>query len=241
MEEIPLSRTYLESLATGDLIKIADNLGIDITDNPDRVFIIEELLDSASGDEAGASHEKEMTDSGAMESVPLPKNYNIAFIEVMIRDPFWAFVFWEIKASDAEQFEKADDFSGYYLKISPLGNSDNFSQTDGAFTIPVKGADTAWYLGLAPVVGEENPLTDQCQYKVEFCASLAGAETVLAVSNPVRLPGTPVLPPGAGKQEPSGVWGNQLARLSGYADFHMLQRNERPLRTKKDGPASSNE
>ena len=120
MEEIPLTRAYLESLATGDLIKMADNLGLDIPDNPDRAIVIEELLDNSSKDGQLASREQEITDLVLTEAVPLSKQYNISFIEVMIRDPLWAFVFWEIKVSDEEQFEKANDFNGYYLKISPL-------------------------------------------------------------------------------------------------------------------------
>jgi hypothetical protein len=230
MEEIPLTRTYLESLATGDLIKMADDLGLDILDNPDRVFVIEELLETYSRDR-NDSQEQETADSLITETVPLSKHYNISFIEVMIRDPLWAFVFWEIKASDEEQFGKAQDFNGYYLKISPFENPDNLSQcknngqkTDGVFTIPVKSEDSARYLSLTNTTGDETSWAEQCQYKVEFCANIGDAETVLAVSNPVRLPGQSVLP-----------MDNQLARMSGYGDFQILRRSERLHRAK--GPA----
>jgi len=234
MEEIPFTRTYLESLATGDLIKMADDLGLDIPDNPDRVLVIEELLETSSRDGDAASNEQEITDPVITEAAPLSKQYNISVIEVMIRDPLWAFVFWEVKASDEEQYGKAQDFNGYYLKISPLeshksGGQMSCGQTsEGVFTIPVKSEDTARYLGLTNTAGDGISWVEQCQYKVEFCADIGGLETVLAVSNPVKLPGQPVLP-----------WDNQRARLLGYGDFHILRRSERLLRTK--GPACSNE
>ncbi|MDR0496312.1 MAG: DUF4912 domain-containing protein [Treponema sp.] len=244
MEDIPLTRAYLESLATGDLIKLADDLGIDLPDNSDRGLIIEELLETASHDDGSSSHEpgsvsaeipnqrsanqaQEITDSVIVESAPLPRHYNISYIEVMIRDPFWAFVFWEIKASDIEQLEKAQDFNGYFLKVSSLEKANTPPQTDGIFTVPVKAEDTAWYLGLSSIEGEER--AEQCQYKVELCASLGGVETVLVVSNPIKLPGQPVFPVDASRNAGE----NQLARLSGFGDFHIPRRNERPLRTKK--------
>jgi len=234
MEGIPLSRAYLESLATGDLVKMADNLGLDIADNPDRTFIIRELLDASSrdGDRSADTSEQELTDPVLVEAAPLSRHYNISFIEVMIRDPFWAFVFWENRASDEEQIEKAADFGGYYLKISPLEGTKDPSG-EGIFTIPVKKEDTARYLGLTNTTGggqtSDGPsLTEQCQYKIELCASAGDVETVLAASNPVRLPGQPVLPAD-----------NQLARLSGFWDFQVVKRSERALRVK--GPVNSNE
>ena len=262
MEGIPFTRAHLESLTTNDLLVIADKLGVDVPDNPDRVSLIDELLDiSSQEDDSSDSGESEIADSIFIEPVPLPKHYNITFIEVMIRDPLWAFVFWEIKSSEKEQFEKAADFEGYYLKVSRLEDNGNYSTNhsieysanhfvehsvehsiehsgqgyEGFYTVPVKPEDTAWYLGLSSASPEEAKNFEHCQFKVEFCANLGGVETVLAASNPVRLPGLPELPSGAGKQEPVQVnyaWGNELLRLSGYGDFHVLRKNERQLRIK---------
>ena len=250
MEGLPFTRAYLESLTTNDLLEIADDLGVDVPDNTDRILLIEELLDiSSQEDGENSSGEPEIADSVLIESVPLPKHYNITFIEVMIRDPLWAFVFWEIKSSEKEQFERALDFDGYYLKVSRLGDPVNHTieystehsiepsryNYEKFYTVPVKPEDTAWYLGLSPASPEEAMGFEHCQFKVEFCASLGGVETVLGVSNSVRLPGLPELPSSAGKQETAeancaGV--NDLVRLSGYGDFHVLRKNERHLRIK---------
>jgi hypothetical protein len=249
MEELPLTKAYLESLANADLLKLADNLGIDISQNQDRVFLIEELLEISSldGDESnGTPAEEEMTDLVFVESVPLPKYYNVTFIEVMIRDPFWAFVFWEIKASDKEQLEKAQDFNGYCLRVNLLLNGfktetavvSDRQGLEEMLTVQVSPVDTAWYIGFAPVAENETLSPDQYEtkqnrYIVELCASVGETETVLAVSAPIRMPGLPELPKKAGEQNPE-LGENQLVRLSGYGDFHVLRRNERPLRAKRD-------
>ena len=275
MEVVPVTRAYLESLTTGDLIRMADTWGIDIPPDLDRVFIIEELLEITAPDDADA---EDLPDSGSAaapsdetvtsdtavtgvnafpvlktktadsvldESVPLPKQYNISFIEVMIRDPLWAFVFWEIKATDKELFEKALDFDGYYLKVSPSVTLKE-NATDGTFTVPVKPEDTAWYLGLAPAAGNGKGRPDESQnaqklYKVELCAGRRGEETVLAVSSPFKLPLLYELPVGPGKQDLAGFQENALLRLSGYEDFHILHNNERLFRIKRGASAGSYE
>jgi len=233
MEEVLITRPYLESLTTGDLIKLADNLGVDIPCDLDRIFIIEEILEISSIDgESAASAEivaeNGLVDTVLVDSAPLPKQYNITFIEVMIRDPLWAFVFWEIKTQDKEQIEKSPDFEGYYLKVSSVraGNADNIPQAEAkVFKIPVKPDDTAWYLGLSPVMSGGISQTEQNRFKVEFCAEMKGEELVLVESNPVRLPELPRLP---GEQE-----ANPLVNLSGYADFHIIRNTERHQRQKK--------
>ena len=250
MEDVPLSRPYLESLTTGDLLGIADSLGVDTSNYPDRALVIEELLEVSSQEEQKSSNSQvaDMTDSALVESVPLPKQYNITFIEVMIRDPLWAFVFWEIKAQDKEQIEKEHDFDGYYLKVSPwvvpavspeLTPEGKPVEPAGVFTVPVNPNDTAWYLGLAPAVENEKSREDQRQYKVELCVEIKGEETVLAFSSPFRLPLLHELSAGKEPKEeetrscPAETGKNPLVRLSGYGDFHILRSNERLFRPKR--------
>jgi hypothetical protein len=218
-----ITRAHLESLTTGDLITMADNLGVDIPVDLDRIFIIEELLEISSIDSDGSGDPEpaDMVDTVFVESVPLPKQYNITFIEVMIRDPLWAFVFWEIKSQEKEAFEKAQDFDGYYLKVIPSGKSAGKE----VFTVPVKPEDTAWYLGLS----ENGASQSDHQYTIELCVSMSGEETVLAVSSPAKLPELPELP---AAEKHRGGRESPLIRLSGYGDFHVLRKNERTLRSR---------
>ena len=288
--ETAMPRTYLESLTTSDLIRMADNLGIDIPPDLDRIFIIEELLEIASLDdtiddvpdlqtitaedpkvktEGSPSAEQNIVDSGLAESVPLPKHYNITYIEVMIRDPLWAFVFWEIKDQDKDHYEKAQDFEGYYLKVSPCGNknqkkslelSNPVAEAEGVFMVPVTPADTAWYLGLSPagdpklrtvrpeVCGSppaDQGYTFQAQNQYDEAQYKVELCASLKGNETVIAASSPFKLPCLHELS-SGAAArcaeeNPLVRLSGYGDFHILRNNERLFRIKKGSAAGSYE
>jgi hypothetical protein len=220
MDGCRFSRSYLESLSTRELTALADKPGIDIPPGLERVFIIEELLDLENDDDPLPEQNAPLLPAaGYLEPVPLPKQYNITYISVLIRDPLWAFVFWEIRAADKDLHEGAAGFEGYYLKVVPLGNAGG-----GPFTIAVGAADTAWYLGFSPEGG---------RFRVELCALRKGAELVVAVSPPFRLPkllpppgglGTEPAPPRDGRD---GLCSPGLAALAGLDDLRVLRNNDR--------------
>ena len=231
MGEIPVTRAHLESLTTSDLIRMADGFGIDIPPDLDRIFIIEELLEIAASGGTGDTGdfsvdlppEDDLADSGLVESVPLPRQYNITFVEVIIRDPFWAFVFWEIKTQDKEHFEKIQDFEGYYLKVSPWGLAAK-PDAEGVFTVQISQNDAAWYLGLSPAIEQSKPpLSRARQYKVELCAGAREGEAVLAVSSPFALPLLHEAP--TGRDYRLFAAENPLVMLSGYEDFDVVRKN----------------
>ena len=231
MDETPISRIYLESLTTSELVAMADKLGVDIPYGLDRIFIVEELLDIVLEDnEENNSTEMDLLDSGLVESVPLPKQYNITFLEVIVRDPLWAFVFWEIKAQDKEELEKAQNFEGYFLKVLPCvaAAETNRNEAEGVFRVPVSPNDTAWYLGFTPEMKDGVSRNIQPQYKVELCAVIKGEETMLAVSLPFCLPGLHEVSQGRSANV------NLLNSLSGYSDFHIIRSSERLLRNKRN-------
>jgi hypothetical protein len=236
MNDSFLTRASLESLTTGELVKLADRYGLDIPPDLNRLFIIEELLEIALDDEEDQSPLEGTLalETGFLEPVPLPKQYNITFIEVMVRDPLWAFVFWEIKTFDKEVFEKSPDFGGYYLRVSPWEPRRNFprSEGEGVFTVPVETGDTARYLGFPPD-GEAEDDKENRQ-KVELCAKRGAGEFVLAVSDPFRMPSLPMLSEGREQEENCNKYKNPLVRLSGCGDFHILRNPDRFLRPKKD-------
>ncbi|MDR2109853.1 MAG: DUF4912 domain-containing protein [Spirochaetaceae bacterium] len=208
------SRPYLESLTTNELVRLADGFGVDIPPGLDRVFILEELLDLAAEETLEPGESAFLAETDIPEPVPLPKQYNITFIEVMLRDPLWVFVFWEIKAQEKDIHEKAPDFGGYLLKVSPLPYLQGAGQEAEVFTVPVGTGDSAWYLGFPPSGG---------RFKVELCV-LRGSETVaLAASHPFRLPKLLNSPDMGGGE----IFGTPLIRLSGVEDFRVLRNFDR--------------
>jgi hypothetical protein len=151
------------------------------------------------------------------DTAPLPKQYNITFIEVLIRDPLWAFAFWELNSNDKEWYERSAGFDGYILRVSPT-NGDAAAVTDGTFTVSVGNSDTAWYLGFSPAGGGS--------FKVELCALYGEITEVLAVSRPFHMP--LLLNP----LEHSREQDNALIFLSGIEDFPILRNTDRSSRLK---------
>ncbi|MDR0584614.1 MAG: DUF4912 domain-containing protein [Treponema sp.] len=236
MEESHLTRPYLESLSADELVKLADSFAIDIPYGLERIFIIEELLALSSGDEFVS--EDDMEDSPDFtEAADLPRRYNISYMEVMIRDPLWAFVFWEVKEHDKELHEKTPDFGGYRLKVIPLTADDgrasrpkraSMTDRENFFTVPVGVDDAAWYLGFPPAEG---------RYMVELCALQGEKEIALIFSRPFKMPR--LLEPSSRKvglpEDLQDIYRNPLACLSGARDFALIRNADRQSRDKRKG------
>jgi hypothetical protein len=225
-EEARLDRLFLETLTTAELMRLADREGIDVPPGLERILIIGELLDAL--DYAGEGAEKEISfplEEGRLPapSALLPRHYNINYVDVLVRDPLWAFAFWEINARNREIHEKASDFGGYCLRVepdrAPTGASSG-SAGSGSFTVQVGSGDSAWYLGFSPPGGT---------FRVELCATRREGPIILAVSKPFTLPNL---------HEPLGnrhskASHNPLLRLSGIDDFRILRNTSRLSRLPK--------
>jgi hypothetical protein len=216
MYESVISRSYLESLTTEELLSLSDNRGIEIPAELERNFIIEEILDAFLADayspEEGESLPLEETD--ILDPVPLPKHYNITYIDVIVRDPLWVYAFWEIKCAEKEIYEKESNFEGYFLKVCP-----NQGTPGDPFTVAVGIEDTSWYLGFS--TGLENLAfqgQDKRSFRLELCASLGVETEVLAVSRLFTLPAL-MAPLGSQKDRP------ELRLLSGLDDDLPVLRN----------------
>jgi hypothetical protein len=216
MGDCLLTRSYLESLTTAELTKLADSYGVDIPPELERVFVIEELLDLENDDEDGSRNGEVVPfrEMELLEPVLIPKQYNITYIDVLIRDPLWVFAFWEIKTADKDLYERVDDFEGYYLKIVPLLDKKKPSAGQGEpFIIPVGIEDSAWYIGFPPAGG---------RFWVEIGVTRGAGGVALAVSRPFNLPRLLNSPEGNGEN-----FGEPLIQLSGVDDLPVLRNIDR--------------
>jgi len=223
-----LTIPYLESLSTGELIELADRRGLDIPPDLERVFIIEELFFLDHDDDAhhhDIDHHNDHNEK-FREFTALPRQYPLSCIEVHIRDPLWAFVFWEIKAGDRERYETTEDFEGYCLRVTPLKEGSQESpMTDesGSFMVTVDKNDNARYLGFSPDNGR--------YFKVELGVMNCGKMEVLAESRPFTLPHLITPKPGFPAAELiQSVYRNPLAALSGVNCFSLVRSEDRLLR-----------
>ena len=225
MEEtsgVPFSRHWLESLSTGELVKLAEDIGIDIPPGLERIFIIEELLESSNDGGQEVKDDLEINPSYS-ESVALPKQYNISYIDVIIRDPLWVFVYWEVKGHDREMHENADNFKGYCLRVMPLDEGEAIPKSrENSFTLSVDVEDCARYLGFA-----EQSLRAAGRYIIKLGAIRGNQEEQIAVSQPFNLPRS---------IKNDGIYAldqNPLIRLSGVQDFLTIKSTDRQSRIKR--------
>jgi hypothetical protein len=219
---VSVSRTRLESLSTGELTELADNYGIDIPHGLERIFIIEELLEYSNKNNQETNDDIEI-DPTYPETAALPKQYNISFIEVVIRDPLWVFVYWEIKGQDREMHENASDFNGYCLRLVPLndGETETNSKED-LFTVPINVEDSARYLGLT-----EHSSKTMSRYIVKLGVIRGSTEIHIAESQPFCLPKL------IENETINVMKENPLSRLSGVQDLSITKSTDRQSRTKR--------
>jgi len=219
-----LTLAYLESLSTGELIELAAGNGVDIPPGLERAFIIEELLylNHDLADKGKETEETEFCDINQFaQFMVLPQQHHVTFVDVLIRDPLWAFVFWEIKAHDRSVHENADDFKGYCLRVIPL-NEDSLQPDEAAsFIVTVDTEDSARYLGFSPEDG-------RC-FKVELCMLNREDRVALAESQPFCLPRLIKPKP---DEDLQAVYRNPLAQLSGIDRFSLVHSEDRPLRSR---------
>jgi hypothetical protein len=239
MDGYHVTRRYLESLTTQELAALADDAGIDIPPELDRIFIIEEILEAENDDESGSEGREEspLEETEFLDSVPLPEQYNITYIKVLVRDPLWVLAFWEIKSHDKELYEKAQDFEGYFLKVSPVAvECSGYTPPEGlkpalfqgntvsglSFTVPVGQEDTAWYLGFPPDYSGKD-VAGGGWFRVELCVRMGTGQTVLAVSKPFRLPALLLSAEAKSPRSP-------LAGLSAMDELPVLRNGDRRSR-----------
>ena len=122
MENKVLSKQELESMSTSDLISLADEYGIEIPDNLNRRFIIEELLETSEElfNNFNLAENEEVKIDETENAFPneLPTSYNDTEINLTMRNPEWIFVFWDISETDLAKLQSSDNFKNLFLHIA---------------------------------------------------------------------------------------------------------------------------
>jgi hypothetical protein len=173
------------------------------------------------------------------DTADLPKHYNMSFIETLVRDPLWTFVFWEIKKHDRDIQENSVHFDGYRLRVVPIKEDSFQPDMAASFTVAVGRNDCGWYLGFPP--------NGRRCYKVELCAKHRNDYTVLAGSHTFFLPRLiqPKLETASmvidKDEEIQSLYRNPLAQLSGIDNFLLYRGIDRQSRTFSPGQIPDDE
>ncbi|WP_191013985.1 DUF4912 domain-containing protein [Treponema zioleckii] len=198
METKFLSRSYLETLSSADLISLADDYGIDIPDDLNRRFIIGELLEVAEElkmDEEGSSAENEMIEADSSvteENIELPKSYNESRISVVLRNPAWAFVYWDIKETDRHDILGSEKFKHLLLRVSYFESEEALMPVE-SFDIKIDNEDREQYVLLSTSMLSDKKNSSLKKFvRMDIVAVFSDKTTDnLAVSRKVELPEIP--------------------------------------------------
>jgi uncharacterized protein len=190
----------LKTLPLESLQQIAVIEGINFPDNIDKESLIKVILEAIEENkDERVKHDNNpikiiekkydlINDLGLNVNQPqngdLPEGYNETQIELLVRDPEWAYTYWEIKDSLIKSLKKSPTFEGLYLRVleyTGAGCSDNgdISKVIDRFDIPVKLIDNQWYINL-PHTG--------ARYELELHCAVDGKDDVLAKSNTITIP-----------------------------------------------------
>lgn len=188
-------RRYLADASYEALLRLADNFGADVPEHVTRDEL-QEIVDEAA-DEWDQEHRATNNDSvrvgetkydnqppesmdPAEEEIELPDSYNETRVVLLLRDPSWAFTYWDIRETDRIEFARSDSFEGLLIRVFllPAEQSDRTEAIE-TFDIPVTLMDNRWYINLPK---------QEIVYRLALYVLRDGAETELALSNAVAVP-----------------------------------------------------
>ncbi|MBP5603168.1 MAG: DUF4912 domain-containing protein [Treponema sp.] len=145
MEDEKITRAYLETLSFADLVKIADEYGVDVPEDLDRRFLLCELLELA--EENRHDHDSSMvisSEDGIGQSTNLPKGYNETHVSCVLCNPVWAFVFWDISDTELNTLKSLPDCS-IALRVCVLGSDQDLTPEE-VFEIAIPGGAKEQYV-----------------------------------------------------------------------------------------------
>ena len=185
MENIPISLSYLETLSTADLIELAEEYDLDIPENLNRRFVISELLEIANELNEEIIDDFEVSEEAVETTTDLPLTYNETQIDMILRNPAWVYVFWDISSSDLQEIINSNDFSKLILKVN-FWESATSDRIIDLCELTISTEDRAQYIFL--------PVGKTC-FSIDLIAEFTNFEPKrLTTSRRVSIPeGAPVI------------------------------------------------
>lgn len=178
LDQKDLSRNTLETLTSSQLIDLADEYGIDIPDNLNRQFIIEELLEVAK-EIAESSNYKETINvsDDAINSIAteLPEGYNETRIDAMLRNPVSLFVYWDYSDIQLKQLKSSK--AEVYIQVS-FFDDESSEKPEDTFDVQINLENREQYI-LIPG-GKKFVRVDLMQN--------SATDSILAVSSKLAIP-----------------------------------------------------
>lgn len=191
-----MDRETLAEASFEALLRVADRYGVDVPDGVTRDEL-EDLVYEAA-EETREEHRRTNNHSVRVEEakydnrpnaelhrhdgedIELPDSYNETRIVLMLRDPEWAFAYWDLRAADLDGFRRSDELEGLLLRVYSLESPEQRpANCRTSFDIPITLYDNRWYIHLPD---------QESNYRLALVAVENDVERLLALSNVVAVP-----------------------------------------------------
>ena len=191
-----MTREKLQSLSEEQLKSIAKREGIHNHEDADREIMIDLILEALEEDR----NEREFNNNAAMrlehkkydilrdeevdlltqDQFPLPDSYTDTRIVLLLRDPLWVYVYWDVNKTQLDELKEEPFFEGFFLRVYEFqGEEPSKDNIKDFFDIPVEEDDRSWYINL------NRPGSDYC---VDLRCKVMHKERLMASSNAVHSP-----------------------------------------------------
>ncbi len=178
MERINVTRSYLETLSSTDLIALSDDYGIE-TENLSRCFIITEILD-AQEEQEPSTYE---TDEQHTDTLELPFSYNENKIIAVMRNPVWCYTTWDFKRDTYSSHIEDPTFESFMIRISYHADTETDIVKE-VFDVQITPADREQFILLS---------ADYPSFHASLVASFTDEDPeILATSQRILKPNIPL-------------------------------------------------
>ena len=183
-----MTRERLQTMPLEELAALARTNGLEPGEDLAQEELIELVLEGyeelrqerEEGNNPGMRVEEAKFEAGEEETPeapgtgqpPIPERYNETRAVLMVRDPHWAYAYWDVEEGQASRARKDEAFEQLVLRVQDL-------QPGSCFDIPIQWSDSSWYIYLP---------NQNSDYLLELGYLAAGRFRLLARSNQIRTP-----------------------------------------------------
>lgn len=175
-----ITRSYLETLSFSELLSLCDDFGLDIPENFDYHILVGELLEFSQESEdfddemdIEISQKEENTSS----ELTLPVSYNTTEVKLMLRNPVWGYVYWNISEADYTAISK-NPSSQLFLRVCSFSEKEQV-KPDDSFNIKISLSDYEQYI-LLP--------SNASFFRVDLLFAIGVSIDIVASSNILEIP-----------------------------------------------------
>ncbi len=220
-----MTKERLQSLPLSKLRGIAQKEGIDVPSGTVRATLIDLIYEAMEEDrterEAGNNSaiqveekkyeilQDEELEIGGDHDFSISESYNETKIFLLLRDPLWAFAYWDIRDCDREDMKTDMHFDKLFLRVFELDEKKKSAEIIDSFDIPIKFTDDRWYINL-PRAGST--------YFIALMYRTAGGDRELCRSNTVHSPEKTLLDISLRDELIESI-DNEMLILSGLYDY----------------------